>query len=313
MAQRLELPHILCGEMDCPRGGGGCDEQSYYLEQHDGWGNHALDLGETAQFGAQKEFLRRRQAFYVRAIMEFTPPEIWARLRAKHEDVSNTALGLSHQRTNQPQKCLSCPASWQFIAVQLTLHCCCCIQLLNDVPTVGRRIDWDSLGEATFPLFGAKKREEEAGGGAERAAEQRIAEHWATVRLEADEARRRESWQRRRQRYCIPGVAILLVAIVLGTGILLAVAPPLPAVHIANISDPLRKPKPEPEPAPEPSWANGSVPLAPSSGQECTGEWPATHFCTYNCVLCTTGHHDSFYILYCIVCSHSGFTSQVSL
>ena len=30
--------------MDCPRGGGGCDEQSYYLERHDGWGNHALDV-----------------------------------------------------------------------------------------------------------------------------------------------------------------------------------------------------------------------------------------------------------------------------
>ena len=74
---------FLCGRDDCPRGGGGCDERSYYLEQHPGWGEFSLE-GENQAFGAQQEFLRRRQAFMVRAVMEHTPPELWASLREKH-------------------------------------------------------------------------------------------------------------------------------------------------------------------------------------------------------------------------------------
>eukprot|EP01043_Picozoa_sp_COSAG02_P048270 COSAG02_NODE_4726_length_5047_cov_2.530719_2_plen_706_part_01 len=81
---------FLCGKLqsECPRGPGrgGCDEQSYYLEQHPGWGNFALE-GENAAFGAQQEFLRRRQAFMVRAVMQRTDQHLWKTLQKKHPDL----------------------------------------------------------------------------------------------------------------------------------------------------------------------------------------------------------------------------------
>ena len=79
---------FLCTKENCPRGRGGCDEASYYLEQHPGWGNFALpNSGETPAFAAQQEFLRRRQAFEVGAVKAHTDPELWARLREHHVDL----------------------------------------------------------------------------------------------------------------------------------------------------------------------------------------------------------------------------------
>eukprot|EP01051_Picozoa_sp_SAG22_P010393 SAG22_NODE_934_length_6428_cov_3.928267_4_plen_148_part_00 len=76
---------LLAGAGQCKRGGG-CDESNIYLERHDGWSDFNLD-GETPQFGAQKELLRRRQAFFVRQIKEATDPELWAALEAAHPDL----------------------------------------------------------------------------------------------------------------------------------------------------------------------------------------------------------------------------------
>jgi hypothetical protein len=70
----------------CPRGpdAGGCDGISYYLERHDGWGDFAIAKnGETPGAGAREEFLRRRQAYYVRQVMEATDPELWRLLQSK--------------------------------------------------------------------------------------------------------------------------------------------------------------------------------------------------------------------------------------
>ena len=83
---------FLCGkesgparEGKCPMGEGGCDEPpgGAFLEHHDGWGDFALP-GEAKSFGAQKEFLRRRQAYLVRLCKEGAEPELWNRLRAQH-------------------------------------------------------------------------------------------------------------------------------------------------------------------------------------------------------------------------------------
>eukprot|EP01043_Picozoa_sp_COSAG02_P003480 COSAG02_NODE_85_length_39411_cov_50.018493_7_plen_1295_part_00 len=114
---------FLCGKLTehCPRGARGCDEQSCFLEQHDGWGSFALAaervrMGDRARaFGAQQEFLRQRQAFLVRKVKEETDPGLWARLQSESP------------------------------------------KLLDDVPTDGRSIPWDSLDSASFPLFGANR------------------------------------------------------------------------------------------------------------------------------------------------------------
>jgi hypothetical protein len=76
---------FLCGKPSgsgpgqCQRGSG-CDAQSCYLENHTGWGDFGIN-GETPAQGAQKEYLRRRQAFLVRTIKQKTDPQLWDRLR----------------------------------------------------------------------------------------------------------------------------------------------------------------------------------------------------------------------------------------
>lgn len=73
---------FLCGKENCPRGSGGCDEVSYFLERFPGWEDHRLpNTTENEAYAAQQEFLRRRQAFMVRAVMEHTDPTLWSRLR----------------------------------------------------------------------------------------------------------------------------------------------------------------------------------------------------------------------------------------
>ena len=79
---------FLCGKdkTGCPRGGGGCDEDGIYLQNLPGWGTHSIGEEEPPQ-GAQQEFYRRRQAFMVRAVMENTPPDLWASFRAQNPDL----------------------------------------------------------------------------------------------------------------------------------------------------------------------------------------------------------------------------------
>ena len=79
---------FLCAKekTGCPRGGGGCDEDGIYLQNLPGWETWSLE-GESASQGAQQEFYRRRQAFMVRAVMENTPPDLWASFRAQNPDL----------------------------------------------------------------------------------------------------------------------------------------------------------------------------------------------------------------------------------
>lgn len=115
---------FLCGKFSgaisdghCPRGEGGCDAESCFMERHAGWGDFALD-GESEARGAQKEFLRRRQAFMVG--------------RVKQNCLANQAQG---------------QLLWERLRKESP-------NLLKDVPTDGRSIDWDTLDQAEFPLFG---------------------------------------------------------------------------------------------------------------------------------------------------------------
>ena len=102
-----------CPDGHCPRGPGkgGCDSESYYLEAHAGWADFKL-IGENPAQGAQQEFIRRRQAYYVRQVMEQTVAPLWAQLQQKSPG------------------------------------------LLTDCPTPGRKIAWDEVASAEFPLFG---------------------------------------------------------------------------------------------------------------------------------------------------------------
>ena len=189
---------FLCGkpsgptaENKCPMGEGGCDEPpgGAYLERHEGWGTHALPGEPNSAWGAQKEFLRRRQAYLVRLCKEETMQQangeqLWARLRREHSD------------------------------------------LLVDVPTDGRSIDWDELDDAEFPLFGSNRRNNvdprdligivPTEGTA--ALEERLQEHW---REAAAAARARDNWAellrplRQRTKAVYPAVLIALCFVVI--------------------------------------------------------------------------------------------------
>lgn len=99
--------------------------------------------------------------------------------------------------------------------------------LLQNVPTKGRHIDWDTLDEADVPLFGAnKRRAEENGGESVDAQRRRMREHWANVRLEEELDRRREVVQRRMEQCCVPVVTVLVAAVVVGTAVMMQYFPP---------------------------------------------------------------------------------------
>lgn len=229
---------FLCGKLQaqCPRGpeGRGCDETSYYLEQHQGWGGFALD-GENPAQGAQKEFLRCRQAFLVRSVMEKTDAATWKVLRQ-----------------DSPE-------------------------LLMGVPTDGRSIDWKTLTEAEYPLFGSRRRNAARTAGfdpnglvdeiaqADEDAQALLVAHWEQVRLAQERevqrrrrreqaAREREALRLSRQRWLIPVAAVLFASMVVGTSVMMAYAPPPTPVHAINSSHP----EPEPEPLPEPEFEPGS-------------------------------------------------------
>lgn len=97
---------FLCGRQNgggkgyCPQGEGGCDESrdeqgGCYLENHLGWTDCATPgemktFGKTSAgrskanaIGAQKELLRRRQAFLVRLCKEEADRKLWGKLREK--------------------------------------------------------------------------------------------------------------------------------------------------------------------------------------------------------------------------------------
>ena len=109
---------FLCGreKLKCGRGKTGCAEAGYYLHTMPGWECFAVE-GEDARTGATFELTRRRQAFYVRVVMERTEPALWTALRKEHPT------------------------------------------LLQNCPTVGRHIEWDTLASAEMPLFGSYLRE----------------------------------------------------------------------------------------------------------------------------------------------------------
>ena len=233
---------FLCGKLqsECPRGPGrgGCDEQSYYLEQHHGWGNFALD-GENAAFGAQQEFLRQRQAFMVRAVMERADPKLWESLQKKHPD------------------------------------------LLTDTPTPGRHINWATLHEARFPLFGGNRRNENLQSDAQR----RLDEHYEQLRIERERLHRELALRRRQQAFCIPSIACAIAALLVGTSLMMTYSPPPnPAIHEAGSAsdnhdagsesgsggaDVMPEPQPHSEPEPEPApdavcnWACHSLQWVP--------------------------------------------------
>lgn len=112
---------FLCGreKLKCGRGKTGCAETGFYLHKMPGWESFAVE-GEDARTGATYELTRRRQAFYVRAVMEKTEPTLWTALRKEHPT------------------------------------------LLQNCPTVGRHIEWDTLASAEMPLFGSYLREANA-------------------------------------------------------------------------------------------------------------------------------------------------------
>lgn len=157
---------FLCGKLSgsdpgkCPRGAGGCDEASCFLESHPGWNNFAIN-GESPGAGARDEFLRRRQAFYVRRVKENADPQLWAQLREKSPT------------------------------------------LLTDVPTPGRKIDWESVSTAEYPLFGANVGRDDISDIVDREAPvdneaaERFEQHFREE-LEAD-ARRERRQRRQRQ------------------------------------------------------------------------------------------------------------------
>ena len=172
---------FLCGRLTgsnqegrCPRGGGGCDQETYYLEQMDGWGHFALP-GENAAFGAQQEFLRRRQAFYVRGVMEQADSQLWAQLRERSPG------------------------------------------LLSDCPTPGRKIEWDDLALAEFPLFGGNQGSQnindwllQDNAPVDEAAAARFEAHF---RHAAEAERQQQLLEQRRQRSrVVLSVALVLVA-----------------------------------------------------------------------------------------------------
>ena len=219
---------FLCGklERDCPRGGGGCDEDGIYLHNLPGWSGFALD-GEEDGIGANQEYYRRRQAFMVRAVMVKTDPDLWAKLRETYPD------------------------------------------LLNDTPTRGRSIDWDSLPSAEWPLFGKNKSEplQAANGEMEfdAAAQRRMEQHWEQVRLEDQLLQMRAAQRERHQKCCIPTLAILGAALIVGTSVLMDLARPPSPAHLIEVSaelhlapEPEPEPVPEPEPEPVPELSNGT-------------------------------------------------------
>ena len=182
---------FLCGRLSgdadegkCPRGRGGCDEKSYYLEAHDGWGSFNLP-GENPAFGAQQEFLRRRQAFYVRRVMEAADSASWAQLREQ-------SPGLLSECPTPGRK-----IEWHELASAA-------------FPLFGPNVAKFKDNVQNLLDAAAGTIDEERWNDAARERERRIEEHLRQERWEA-EARERE--ERRRQRAGCVRVFLFIVAV----------------------------------------------------------------------------------------------------
>ena len=241
---------FLCGSEECPRGGG-CDEVSIYLEKNPGWDMFAL-AGETTPFGAQQEFLRRRQAFCVRAVMENTDPQKWEKLRKKYPDM------LANTPTNGRS------IDWDSLSTA-------------DMPLFGANLAQPGADD---------------GHGNSDTAQQRLAEHWEQVRIEQERDRLREAQRRRHQNCCIPTLAVLISVLLVSTHVLMtAYPPPSPSMSIdtssslsgegADIAPQIFLPEPEPESLePEPMPILDSEPVESICNLYCQvlGWWEAAEF-----------------------------------
>ena len=107
--------------------------------------------------------------------------------------------------------------------------------LLSDVPTPGRSIDWDALDVAEMPLFGAN-----GGGGGDGGdtAAQRVQEHWAAMRgQEVEHEMRNERMViRTARRAMFPSLVIALVIAILlvDSSVVMRVWPPPSPVTLLN-------------------------------------------------------------------------------
>lgn len=145
--------------------------------------------------------------------------------------------------------------------------------LLDKTPSDGRSIPWDSLTDAQYPMFGSQAPQD----GEDAAAVEARMQAWV-----ADQERQEQVAARRRcQMQCLklsaPMLcAVFLVALVIGTKLILQLNSPSPAVRIAS-SPPAQKPS-YPPPAPlNLSTYNVRIPY-PSS--LCSLVVISCHFCS---------------------------------
>ena len=191
---------FLCGkecgrqEGQCPRGEGGCDQRSCFLEQMEGWNSYALP-GENAAFGAQKEFLRKRQAYLIRKVKEGTDKELWEKLMDQHPKIL----------CDVPTEGRS--IGWGDLD-------------LAEFPLFGANLAAGVDGESLI--------NDEIAIADDDAAQQRMETHWADLRREAEAAQRRERLRKRQKALCPPVVAAFLGALIVTAHLVPA---PNPAIH----------------------------------------------------------------------------------
>ena len=190
---------FLCGKEcgrepgQCPRGEGGCDQRSCFLEQMDGWGGFALE-GESAAFGAQKEFLRRRQAYLVRKVKEEADADLWRKLRDEQPKLLSDVP--THGRS----------IGWGELDTA-------------SFPLFGANLAAGVDGESLIADIAIAD---------DDAAQQRMERHWADLRREAEAAARRERLRKRQKAFCPPIVTALFAALIIAAQV---VPTTNPAMH----------------------------------------------------------------------------------
>lgn len=296
----------LCGKEGCPRGGGGCDEdgESTVMIGHDsrqrkwyqavqipanafarsvcsgiflhnlaGWSNFNIG-SESSAIGAQNEFLRRRQAFMVRAVKEETDADLWAALRKKHpallRDVPTPGRQIEWESLDH--------AEYPLFGARARARQDGASGRFDDT-FVPREVAVDA--DAQTRLLAAFERERRAE--EERAQRRRRAEARRVEERRRQQARDRARIAEQRARFeeadrqvatrrrwsCCVTVSMMTVAIllVLATTQIMTHQPPM---------NPMVAPEPEPEPLPEPepepessaaafkcNWACSALQLVP--------------------------------------------------
>jgi len=82
------------GQQLCPRGAGGCDEESCFLDSNSGWSDFGRG-GETAAKGALLEFHRRLMAWRLRQLKQrppFDDDALWTRLRREQPELLSDVI-----------------------------------------------------------------------------------------------------------------------------------------------------------------------------------------------------------------------------